>query len=141
MKNAFVILSLFAVGLMPLHEAGAQPNSYSKNGAPAAFAKVDLSTLTMLSFGGRGTKTCTVTGGVADYNATIQFTGKYPGLTNPDQVIISATCQSGSFGVANGTVISAGPTGIVVEVYGWVSDSKADAATPVFVTLFIGQLP
>lgn len=107
-----------------------------------AFAKVDLTSGDLLNFGGKGTKTAVI---ADDFNKpralTVKFTGKYPKELVPGQLTVLASAESSDFGVANALVNSAGPTEIMVSVFGWRSYDQAFTGDIVFFAVFIGELP
>jgi hypothetical protein len=116
-----------------------KPSSASKSGAAVAYAKADILTQTVLSFGGKGTTAAAVSGGQSNSFIDVKFTGKYPKDVTVDQVIINATAQSSDFGVANATVVSASPSQLVVEVSGWVStNTDSNVGETVFMSVFLG---
>jgi hypothetical protein len=116
-----------------------KPSSASKSGAAVAYAKADIASQTILSFGGKGTLAAAVSGGSSNAFIDVKFTGKYPKDITVDQVIVNATAQSSDFGVANAIVQSASPSQLVVEVSGWVStNTDSTAGETVFMSVYLG---
>jgi hypothetical protein len=117
----------------------AKPSSQSKSGVAVAYAKANIGTLSLLSFGGKGTTSAAVTGGVISNYVDITFTGKYPKDITADQVILNATAKSYDFGVANTEVVSVNPTQLVISVSGWIStNTVTHSGETVFVTVYMG---
>ncbi|HZR82029.1 MAG TPA: hypothetical protein VFD92_13110 [Candidatus Binatia bacterium] len=111
----------------------------SRRATPVAYAKVDMDTSTVLTFGGKGTVSATASCPGFGY-CDITFNGVFPTDISADKVIITALAQSYSYGVANAYVYSAQPNQIGVEVYNWKSDDLSYATpSPIFVTLHIGR--
>ena len=140
------LVTTVAVGLMAATmiqasvggTVSAKPSSVSKKGVAVAFAKVNIATAEILTFGGKGTEDATATGDHAGY-ADIKFTGHYPKNITGDQVIVIATCQSNDWGVANAMVMSESPTELLIRVYGWSSSTLAYNGETVFVSVMLGR--
>ena len=140
--TAAAVMAVFAMVWSGQVRAVSAPkgSSQSKGGAAVAYAKADIATQKILSFGGKGTTAATVSGGNSNAFINVTFTGKYPKGVTEDQVIINATAQSSDFGVANAVVVSASSSQLVVEVSGWVStNANSNVGETVFMSVFIGQ--
>jgi hypothetical protein len=132
-----IVVVMFRAG--SVKAAAVKPSAQSKSGAAVAYAKVDLLAGSLLSFGGKGTTSAVISDSSVSNWVDVTFTGKYPKDVTEDQVIINATCQSDDYGVANAQVISVSSSQLVIEVYGWVSDTEESNGEKVFFTVFLGQ--
>jgi hypothetical protein len=119
--------------------AAAKRSSQSKSGMAVAYAKANIGTGTILSFGGKGTTAAEVTAANLSQDIWITFTGKYPKDITTNQVILNATAQAHDYGVANARVYTANPTQIEVAVSGWISDNTSSSSgETVFLAVFLG---
>ena len=141
MKKWIAMVASLVIASAVLNTHAGTPNSSSKSGAAVAFAKVNLYTGSLLAFGGKGTATATLSATDSNGWAEVTFTGKYPKDISADQVIITATCQTYNYGVANAYVSSVSSTQLVIGVYGWKSDTTSYQGDSVFFSVFIGQQP
>ena len=111
----------------------------SKNGKAVAYAKVNLNTPQVLSFGGAKITAAAATDAGGPGNAYVTFTGKFPTGVTMDQVILQATCESGLYCVANAEVVGVTATTLQVYLAGFVSSSEVNLGNNAFLTVFIGQ--
>ena len=139
MKKLVSTVTICAVVAMFAPSPLAIAGSPSKSGAAVAFAKVNLGTGNLVTFGGKGTKSASITDTDIGSYAEVTFTGKYPKDVTTDQIVINATCESDNYGVANAFAVSATSTQLVIGVYGWESDTQTYQGDRVFFTVFIGQ--
>ena len=137
-KFAAIIVAL-ALITATVSTPKALAGSPAKSGVASAFAKVNLAAGTLLTFGGKGTTSASVTDSDSVGFAEVTFTGKYPKDLNTDKIVITATCESDNYGVANAYAVSATSTQLVIGVYGWKSDSETYQGDRVFFSVFIGQ--
>jgi len=137
MKATRVVVAISAALLLgTVHPAAAGP---SKNGKAVAYAKVDLNTPSVLSFGGPKITAASAMNAGGPGSTDVTFTGKFPTGVTPDQVILQATCESGAYCVSNADVISVDATTLVVYVAGFVSNTTTSIGNRAFLTVFIGQ--
>ena len=143
-KVLVTVVTLMIVAAAVVWAASNQfkPSPQSLSGVAVAFAKADIGTGDLLSFGGKGTTEATIT----DRNPTsgeiqVTFTGKYPKNITKDNIILNATHESSStFGVvADAFAYEASPTQIVIIVGEWETDTLAAVADRVFLTVYVGQ--
>jgi len=133
-----MVAAMFHAG--SVKAASAKPSSQSKSGVAVAYAKADIGTKSILSFGGKGTTSAAVSGGDSNHYINVTFTGKYPKDINTDQVIVNATAMSKDYGVANAYAAAANQTQLVIVASGWIStNTVVGSQETVFLTVFIGQ--
>jgi ABC-type proline/glycine betaine transport system substrate-binding protein len=138
-KKLVSTITACAVAAMLTSSPRAVAADSAKSGAAVAFAKVDLSDGTLKTFGGKGTKSASITDNNSPYSVEVTFVGKYSKTITADKVVINATCESDDYGVANAYVSSVSPTNISITVYGWVSDTREYNGERVFFSVFVGQ--
>jgi hypothetical protein len=134
------VVATVAILFIATKPASAAANPQSKGGAAVAFAKLLVATnsVGVTTFGGKGTvaiNELVTTPGSAD----ITFTGKYPKGLTADQVVLILTTEPGEFGVANGQVVSASATQLVIHVTSFNATTGNAQSQPIFLTVFIGQ--
>jgi len=142
MMSKIAFLGFLVVGItLSLPHTGAATTlaSESKKGVAEGYAKVDLTTGTVLAFGGKrttavGTASCAGVG-----SCEVTFTGNYPTDIAIDKVIVNSTAQSFSFGVTNAVVTGVSPTTITVSVYRWESDNLSPQNDPIWVSVSVGK--
>jgi hypothetical protein len=80
------------------------------------------------------------TPGSAFWLVNLAGTGAFTGLAYTD-FIINTTCESNNFGVSNTYVDSFTLTAdnVDIYVYCWVSDTREDSLSPIFVTVYKGD--
>jgi hypothetical protein len=109
-----------------------------RTGQSIAFARIDGPTGAVTAVGGAGTKSAVgVRNSAGDY--TITFTGHYPKTLTADKVVVNATAESASFGVANAIVQNVSSTQITVEIFTWDSPVATEVDNNCFLTLFLGR--
>jgi hypothetical protein len=138
-QKFIAVITTFAVltAVMPTRSAWA--GSPAKSGVASAFAKVNIGAGGLLTFGGKGTTAAAVSSTDSNSYAEVTFTGKYPKDITSDKIVITATCESDNYGVANAYVSSVSATQLVIGVYGWKSDTLEYQGDRVFFSVFIGQ--
>ena len=92
---------------------------------------------TISGFGGNGTTGVTVSGTGFPY--TVIFSGSYPSTISAAKIIVQATAESASSGVANAIVNTASATSINVDLYVWTPPSTPLPGNPAFLTLTLGK--
>lgn len=128
------------------------PNSASRSGVPVATAKLDISAGggpgSILSFGGKGTRSVSFDFSDSANFARVLFVGKYPRNLTPDQLIIQVTpCQAGYDLSAHWPVCMAFPQSatheyVLVDVYTYYTTAAGGTPGPrVFLSVFIGGTP
>ena len=124
--------------------APTRAGNIGSNGVALGFARVhldDANDPTVLSFGGKGTKSANV-GVSPGAGVIVLFAGRYPKNISPDSVIVQATAEGGTAAVANGVVVTATNAQIVVGVNAFTSTTGAAITQgDVFVTVFAGSPP
>ncbi|HXZ85153.1 MAG TPA: hypothetical protein VEI82_06660 [Myxococcota bacterium] len=145
MRSSLRICSLVAIfASLAFGAAPALAGNIGASGVALAFARVHLSDAndpTVVSFGGRGTKTATV-GVSTGPGVIVLFAGRYPKTVSPDDVIVQATAEGGATAVANAVVVSATSSQLVVGVSAFTSTTgSAITQGDVFVTVFAGSPP
>ncbi|HUJ09987.1 MAG TPA: hypothetical protein VL171_08170 [Verrucomicrobiae bacterium] len=134
-------LSVVRSGQVKAVSSPVKPVPQAKSGVAVAFANVDILDGSISSFGGKGTKSAFVSNTDSNSYAEVTFTGHYPHLTTPGSVVVNATCQSTSLGVASANVNSVSPTQLVITVYGWISNTGTPDNETISVTAFLGNFP
>ena len=133
------VLATLAFAAAPAH-AG----NIGSSGVALCFARVhldDANDPTIVSFGGKGTKTAAV-GMSPGPGVIVLFAGRFPKNISPDSVIVQATAEGGAAAVANGVVVTATNAQIVVGVNAFTSTTGAAVTQgDVFVTVFAGSPP
>ena len=137
--TAALVMVAAMVQVGSVKAGSAKGNTASKSGVAVAFAKLNIGTASVLTFGGKGTTSAVVSDGDSNSFVDVTFTGKYPKGITTTQVVINASAESSDYGVANAIATSANSTQLVIEVSGWVSDTKALNGETVFVSVFLGQ--
>jgi hypothetical protein len=124
--------------------APARAGNVGASGVALGFARVHLADAndpTIVSFGGRGTRTASV-GMSPGPGVIVLFAGRYPKNIAPDDVIVQATAEGGTAAVANAVVVTATNAQIVVGVNAFTSTTGAAITQgDVFVTVFAGSPP
>ncbi len=139
MQKLIATITACAVAAMLIPSPRAVAADSSRSGAAVAFAKVDLSDGSLKTFGGKGTKSASVTSTNSPNSVEVTFVGNYSKTITADKVVINATCESDDYGVANAYVSGVSPTNISIVVYGWVSDTEVANGEKVFFSVFVGR--
>jgi len=132
------------VAALALAAPAAHAGNIGASGVALGFARVHLADAndpTIVSFGGRGTRTASV-GMSPGPGVIVLFAGRYPKNIAPDCVIVQATAEGGTAAVANAVVVTATNAQIVVGVNAFTSTTGAAITQgDVFVTVFAGAPP
>jgi hypothetical protein len=141
MRMSLRSLGLFLVSLAVVAAVPAHAGNPAGTGLAIASACVNLDTQTIVSFGGRGTHGATA-GPTGAVGVNVFFDGRYPKNLAETDLVVQATADGHDVhAVANAVVSMASSSQIVVVVNEFTSNTGADIAGNVWVTVYLARVP